>query len=253
MVTKLLERAIEIEGLLRIVRDGRPFPEVYAMLQDKANSLAEEIQSLTDSSIESTAEVGVIDMTVDNSENSEIIKEDKEPEEENHEVEIKIGDSEEKIPDVEITIVEVAEGTGTPVHFDNPESEGNEEDDTDDDILLTFEEEEESVLGKELPSDTEGDPDEGKQQEGNKEDAVAKSGFKRQSKLKSAFSLNDRFLYSRELFEGNMKMFDSTLEFIDGIEDYSIIEDYFYNELEWDPENATVISFMEILRPQFRE
>ncbi len=50
-----------------------------------------------------------------------------------------------------------------------------------------------------------------------------------------------------------MKMFDSTLDFIEGIEDYSIIEDYFYSELEWNPENSYVADFMETLRPQFKE
>ena len=72
-------------------------------------------------------------------------------------------------------------------------------------------------------------------------------------KLKSAFSLNDRFLYARELFNGNMKLFDSTLLFIEGMEDYSLVEDYFYSELEWNPENHNVANFMEILRPQFKE
>ena len=75
---------------------------------------------------------------------------------------------------------------------------------------------------------------------------------KRTVKLKSAFSLNDRFLYARELFNGNMKIFDSTLDHIEGIGDLPSIEDYLYNELGWNAENTNVVSFMETLRPQFK-
>ena len=85
------------------------------------------------------------------------------------------------------------------------------------------------------------------------EKIAEKEESKPQMKLKSAFSLNDRFLYARELFNGNMKLFDSTLLFIEGMEDYSLVEDYFYSELEWNPENHNVANFMEILRPQFKE
>ncbi len=46
MVNKLLERAIEIEGLLRIIRDGNPLPETYTLLSNKAVELAEEVMML---------------------------------------------------------------------------------------------------------------------------------------------------------------------------------------------------------------
>lgn len=69
--------------------------------------------------------------------------------------------------------------------------------------------------------------------------------------LKSSFSLNDRFLYARELFDGNMKMFDSTLKNLEGVSDFTAIEDYFYNELEWDRENEHVKSFMDTIASKF--
>lgn len=141
----------------------------------------------------------------------------------------------------------------------------------DDDIILSFEDDEwpeENSLITSIDQDASIEISKNEEPEINIEkEAIAepsikvtkelltqiKPTFKRQTKLKSVFSLNDRFLYARELFDGNMKMFDSTLDFIEGIEEYSIIEDYFYNELEWDPENTAVISFMEILRPQFKD
>ena len=146
----------------------------------------------------------------------------------------------ESLADVDVTI---SHETETPKRLPSLAEIAEEED-----ILFNFEEDDE------IEEDNESENQEGHNQEHNQKIAKNETtGVKRQKKLKSAFSLNDRFLYARELFEGNMKMFDSTLDFIEGIEDYSIIEDYFYNELEWDPENGAVASFMEILRPQFKD
>ena len=49
MVTKLLERAIEIEGLLRVVRDGKPLPETFSLLNEKAIELAAGVRRLAGS------------------------------------------------------------------------------------------------------------------------------------------------------------------------------------------------------------
>lgn len=182
----MLESAIEIEGLLRIIRDGEPRPEVYQLLKDKAAKLSEDAGHLN--------------------------------------------------PTEETDAFEMGE---EPLQEEPTVTEANDEDD----IMLAFDVEEDDAKEPEIymPEET-----------GSAEETPAKS-FKRNKKLKSAFSLNDRFLYARELFDGNMKMFDSTLDFIEDIEEYSLIEDYFYSELEWDPENLHVATFMEILRPQFRE
>ena len=182
----MLESAIEIEGLLRIIRDGKPLPEVYQLLKDKAAKLSKDAERLKP--VEETAS-------------------------------FEIGEE--------------------PLQEETTSTEANDEDD----IMLAFDVEEEDTKGPEIYMAEETE---------SAEETPAKS-FKRKTKLKSVFSLNDRFLYARELFDGNMKMFDSTLDFIEDIEEYSLIEDYFYSELEWDPENLHVATFMEILRPQFRE
>lgn len=232
MIEKMLERAIEIEGLLRIIRDGNPLPETYTLLKDKSMKLAEDVMQLG-------KQVGA---STPYSEETTLAQ-----------------TSAQKIM---ITGDIPAKTQESPKEGKNELLQSTEDDEDEDDILLTIEDEEVATAA----SDT--DPQkneemliihiENKENEKKPEillekDEVVKPALKRQTKLKSAFSLNDRFLYSRELFDGNMKMFDSTLDFIDLIEEYSIIEDYFYNELEWDPENMAVASFMEILRPHFRE
>lgn len=189
MTTKMLEKAIEIEGLLRIIRDGNPHAETYTLLNTKVTELTEGIRSIIPT------------------ENSEVL--------------------DREIAEDQVT--EEAEAIETA--NDNIGTEPEEEED--DDILLATSEEEEI--------------------EEESQEVTEPKKEKKHVKLKSAFSLNDRYLYSRELFDGNMKMFDSTLEFLEGIEEYSIVEDYFYSEQEWDPENRYVASFMDILRPYFKE
>lgn len=232
MVKKLLERAIEIEGLLRIIRDGNPLPETYTLLRDKSLKLAEDVMQLDKQSTASSP----------NGEDTKLVT--------------------TSAPNLEMTGEVQAKTQEPPKEGTNEGVPTADDEEDEDDILLTIEDEEVATSASETEPQKEEEMliihIENKKTEKKPEillekDEVAKPALKRQTKLKSAFSLNDRFLYARELFEGNMKMFDSTLDFIEGIEEYSIIEDYFYNELEWDPENMAVASFMEILRPHFRE
>lgn len=373
MVTKLLERAIEIEGLLRIIRDGHPLPETYTLLSNKAVELAEEAMLLeesasskdVDEAIDSTfpqSDFQESSITEESVLTSVLTEEDYKKEEDKKEETISeesdqihdegsedtgSGDEEieeqpeeqpkanneaaEKNASPAMPMIDMAEEsddketdvnieptvalspiviTMDSVATDNEDTTSEELSETeeeieelpyeektnateqestpneityketteeDDDILLTLEEADEEAevsLGYNKNEDgktieikedkpelsrerVEPDPDikitEKQEHPARNSEYKIVPAIKRQKKLKSAFSLNDRFLYARELFEGNMKMFDSTLDFIEGIEYYSIIEDYFYNELEWDPENPTVASFMDILRPQFKD
>ncbi len=216
MVTEMIEKAIEIEGLLRIIRDGSPLPETYRLLKAKAAALAKEVDELKE----------------------EVVK------------------IEHVKSQADIIIAGHAAIDDKPevVFSDEPLAQPADELDLseEDDIILTFDDgltasiEAEETNGVE--STKEMTPVESKPQEEAKSAAEKIATPKREKKLKSAFSLNDRFLYARELFGGNLKMFDSALDFIEGVDDYNIIEDYFFNEMEWDAENATVQSFMEILR-----
>lgn len=198
MTTSMLEKAIEIEGLLRIIRDGNPLPETYTLLCRKASELAEDANLLEENS--------------------------------------KIKADQALALEDDIWAEEIAKNSDSPQKTSgNEESETTVEmaEDDDSEIVLSLEDEEEA------PESAAPQPQ--------------PKSAKTSSKLKSKFSLNDRFLYSRELFGGDIKMFDSTLSFIEGIESFPIIEDYFYGELEWDPENRYVALFMETLRPHFKD
>lgn len=249
MVTSMLEKAIEIEGLLRIIKDGNPLPETYTLLNKKVAELAEQAACLDEQP--ANADTHSLKTSEDYS-NADFVMSVPAP----------------TAPAASEVVFSVKEPTPADdslartieILSDLGEEDPDQEDLSlieEDDILLTFEDANEEILPAVNPTeksltnqvDTKTDA---KVDAKDKEEAKP-TPPKRRPKLKSVFSLNDRFLYARELFNGNMKMFDSTLDFIEGIEDYSIIEDYFYSEMEWDPENGHVASFMEILRPHFRE
>lgn len=199
MYTNLLNKAIEIEGLIRILRDGDAAPEVISLLKEKTASLSAEVVSI--------------------------------------EVPVPAESFERQIPEAP-----VSEDSGRSV----PRPGGAEEaapaaiatsTSADDDIILSLDDDVPlQQPAPRMPSS-----------------AAVFAAAKDIPSLKSLFSLNDRFLFSRELFGGDMKMFDSTLKFLEGIKDFSDIEDYFYSELEWNPEDANVASFLEILRPHFND
>ena len=269
----MLEKAIEIEGLLRIIRDGQPLPETYQLLNDKAGRLSEQAAALLadsatpqpqpsrDSSdfVMASACVETPKPKVDFSDPEPTPKE--EPMSQSPEVSVSIAGS---IGEMGEDDIDLTEEDDILLSFDDGSDSAQAASraslsatDSESDLPETPEEEslhsgEKTSFIEDQEPEKEGEADKD-EASGGQSETKTPAPARRQLKLKSVFSLNDRFLYSRELFEGNMKMFDSTLEFIEGIEDYSIIEDYFYSELDWDPENRDVAAFMEILRPHFKD
>lgn len=308
MVTSMLERTIEIEGLLRIIRDGNTLPETYKLLTSKTADLAEcamllelEARERIDKEkpkaqieFHSPKEEGIISAVSDNiPEKPGIAVEDEETEVPTDSVsveevtEVSVSETEETSENEETDIPEERqeeslqeeslENEETDVPEEEEETEVPEEEESqdfaenediempeeeelgnDDEILFNLEEEDDSIIFEppvKEESTLEIDLTDNVATKVNADiDKIKQTPVKkRETRIKSAFSLNDRFLYSRELFDGNMKMFDSTLDFLEGIDEYPIIEDYFYSELEWDPENRYVATFMDILRPFFKE
>lgn len=308
MVTSMLERTIEIEGLLRIIRDGNTLPETYKLLTSKTADLAEcamllelEARERIDKEkpkaqieFHSPKEEGIISAVSDNiPERQEIAVEDEETEvptdsvsveevtevsvsetediSENEETDIPEERQEESLQEEssgneETDVPEEEEETEVPEEEESQDFAKNEDIEmpeeeelgNDDEILFNLEEEDDSIIFEpqvKEESTLEIDLTDNVATKVNADiDKIKQTPVKkRETRIKSAFSLNDRFLYSRELFDGNMKMFDSTLDFLEGIDEYPIIEDYFYSELEWDPENRYVATFMDILRPFFKE
>lgn len=71
--------------------------------------------------------------------------------------------------------------------------------------------------------------------------------------LRSLFSINDRFRFSRELFGGSTRRFDDSLAYLDGAIDFNEVEDFFLGDQGFDPESEVVKEFLETLSRGFAD
>ncbi len=67
-------------------------------------------------------------------------------------------------------------------------------------------------------------------------------------KLLKAFTLNDKFRFRRELFNGDDEDFADTLSLLAHMPSYDEAIDYLTNDLLWDPRNPAVEDFFAILK-----
>lgn len=71
-------------------------------------------------------------------------------------------------------------------------------------------------------------------------------------KVSIALTLNDKFRFKRELFGNNAAELSDALDVVNAVSSKAELEDYFYNDLCWDPENPDVKDFMEIASARFK-
>lgn len=66
-----------------------------------------------------------------------------------------------------------------------------------------------------------------------------------------AFTINDKFRFRRELFRNSQEEFDETLYVIAQMSNFDEAEEYFYNDLCWNPDSEDVKEFMDIVKKHF--
>jgi hypothetical protein len=71
-------------------------------------------------------------------------------------------------------------------------------------------------------------------------------------KVRKLFSLNDKFRFKRELFSNRGDDFNDSLDLVAAMRNYDQAEDYFINDLQWDPENEEVVEFMSKISEYFK-
>lgn len=69
--------------------------------------------------------------------------------------------------------------------------------------------------------------------------------------IKKAFTINDKFRFRRELFHDSQEEFDETLDIISGMASFGEAEEYFYDDLCWNPSDTEVMAFMETVSRHF--
>ena len=69
-------------------------------------------------------------------------------------------------------------------------------------------------------------------------------------KIESAIGLNDRFLYIRELFNGDSELFRSTVKELDQMSDIKQAVSHLSNNFKW-KKNETSLKFVELVKRRF--
>lgn len=69
--------------------------------------------------------------------------------------------------------------------------------------------------------------------------------------LKRYISVNDRFLFLRELFHNDRQEMERAMEHLSGLAGTSDAETYLKNELGWDMENQTAKDFLQVIKKGF--
>ena len=64
-------------------------------------------------------------------------------------------------------------------------------------------------------------------------------------------SLNDRFLFQRELFKGDVGMMNYVFDEINSLNNADEFKDYLSQNFSWDYESPVVVNFLEIVDRQF--
>lgn len=236
MITDILKNAIEIEGLARIIRDGEPLPETFVLLREKTAALGRLVAEL-ETEPRAAAETLALSVTPEEAPAQPVASFETRTQSETDVVVSADPDIPVDIPaDTKISVdihaeVQAEEDMDIRHHPVEASAEEGSAADEDDILLsLTVEDEVEEAAEKVV--------------------AFPKPRTSRHS-LKSIFTLNDRFLFARELFNGNMKMFDATIGHLESIQEMAVVEEYFIDELDWDPETPAVAQFLDILRPHF--
>ena len=70
--------------------------------------------------------------------------------------------------------------------------------------------------------------------------------------IKRGVSLNDRFLFQRELFNNNRNEMNNTLEHLNSLGSYEESEKYIRDNFNWDFENQIVNDFLLVVRKGFK-
>ncbi len=71
--------------------------------------------------------------------------------------------------------------------------------------------------------------------------------------LRKLLTLNDKFMFRRELFDNNDEEFNATIDLLSAMHSLDEVEEYLYYDLAWDRETPTVVLFQEFVARAFNE
>ena len=71
--------------------------------------------------------------------------------------------------------------------------------------------------------------------------------------IRNYLTINDKYLFRREVFDGDGQEFEDTLNLFEAMHSYAEAEEYIYEDLMLDRDNADVKAFMEIVHNYFKK
>lgn len=69
--------------------------------------------------------------------------------------------------------------------------------------------------------------------------------------IRRNLTLNDKFMFKRELFNDSIEEFNDTLDLISAMNSYDEALEYLCDDLAWDPENPAVKEFLNLAANYF--
>ncbi len=85
----------------------------------------------------------------------------------------------------------------------------------------------------------------------NQNDIASKISQKPISDIKAAIGIGDRFLYIRELFNGNSDMFEQTIEHLNSLNSFDTADSYIKSNFDWDNSDETVSNFINTVKRKY--
>ena len=69
--------------------------------------------------------------------------------------------------------------------------------------------------------------------------------------IASAISLNDKFIFIRELFNGNKEQYLETIQILNNFDTYENALDFLINNFDWEEENPHFERLKELVKRKF--
>ncbi len=85
----------------------------------------------------------------------------------------------------------------------------------------------------------------------NVQDVSSKLQSKPLEDIKKAIGINDRFLFIKELFEGNANIYNETIDIINNADNYIEVLNHLKANYDWDYKSDVVIYFLDIVKRKF--
>lgn len=138
---------------------------------------------------------------------------------------------------------EESEETFTGEAFDTQEEENLETREETEDEDKNFMVESEKNLEDNLEEDPKEEPNEESKEE-IKVNTTPKDIYK-------VFTINDKFLYRRELFGNSDAQYREALDLISRMDSFEEVQDYFLNDLGWNPEDENAKCFLDTIDKKY--